>query len=223
LRVNLVDSHGRWKRPCLQTTPECDQVVPNSRPYYARLAWYTLPWFSWERSTELGTRPSAHANIATVSGGDALRTSTLAAGLLRCLQLSPSRVFVCVSSAPVSQRFLVSLLSPNLVKRRGARTGREQHEAGRVLVQATHHEDSCGGVVDAAHDVARHAAVRGARHPTRLPVLEVHELLLALQPRPASLPCGHVVSAGLYRIGKWPIKRHLRTIRPQSRGVQILN
>jgi hypothetical protein len=28
LRVDLVGSHGRWKRPCLQTTPECDQEVP---------------------------------------------------------------------------------------------------------------------------------------------------------------------------------------------------
>jgi hypothetical protein len=29
LRVDLVDSHGRWwKRPCPQTAPECDQVMP---------------------------------------------------------------------------------------------------------------------------------------------------------------------------------------------------
>jgi hypothetical protein len=28
---------------------------------------------------------------------------------------------------------------------------------------------------------------------------------------------------GLYRIGKWPVKRHLRTIRPQSREVKKLN
>jgi hypothetical protein len=26
LRVELVDSHGRWKGPCLQTNPKCDQV-----------------------------------------------------------------------------------------------------------------------------------------------------------------------------------------------------
>ena len=25
LRVDLVDAHGRWKRSCLQTTPECDR------------------------------------------------------------------------------------------------------------------------------------------------------------------------------------------------------
>jgi hypothetical protein len=28
--LDLVDSHGRWKRPCLQTTPECDQLVPST-------------------------------------------------------------------------------------------------------------------------------------------------------------------------------------------------
>ena len=27
-RGDLVGSHGRWKRPCLQTTPECDHVMP---------------------------------------------------------------------------------------------------------------------------------------------------------------------------------------------------
>ena len=27
-RVFLVGSHGRWKRPCLQTAPECDQAMP---------------------------------------------------------------------------------------------------------------------------------------------------------------------------------------------------
>jgi hypothetical protein len=32
-------------------------------------------------------------------------------------------------------------------------------------------------------------------------------------------PCWHLESWGQYRIGKWPIKRHLRTIKPQSRGV----
>jgi hypothetical protein len=33
-----------------------------------------------------------------------------------------------------------------------------------------------------------------------------------------------VISAamGLYRIRKWPIKCHLRTIKPQSRGVKML-
>jgi hypothetical protein len=27
-RVDQVDSHGRWKGPCLQTNPQCDAVVP---------------------------------------------------------------------------------------------------------------------------------------------------------------------------------------------------
>jgi hypothetical protein len=27
-RVDQVDSHGRWKGPCLQTNPQCDPVVP---------------------------------------------------------------------------------------------------------------------------------------------------------------------------------------------------
>ena len=35
-----------------------------------------------------------------------------------------------------------------------------------------------------------------------------------------SCPRRGTSSWGQYRIGKWPIKRHLRTIRPQSRGVK---
>jgi hypothetical protein len=42
LRVDLVDSHGRWKRPCLQTAPECDRCRHNTvnfRPYFAKAGW----------------------------------------------------------------------------------------------------------------------------------------------------------------------------------------
>jgi hypothetical protein len=35
VRVDLVDSHGRWKRPCLQTIHACDQVAPVTVEYRA--------------------------------------------------------------------------------------------------------------------------------------------------------------------------------------------
>jgi hypothetical protein len=42
------------------------------------------------------------------------------------------------------------------------------------------------------------------------------------KPCAAREPMWHAAAGGLYRIRKWPIKRHLRTIRPQSRGVKML-
>ena len=49
--------------------------------------------------------------------------------------------------------------------------------------------------------------------------------MLGLPPSPLSFRQYHARGAsgwflmGLYRIAKWPIKRHLRTIRPQSQKV----
>jgi hypothetical protein len=44
-------------------------------------------------------------------------------------------------------------------------------------------------------------------------------------PLPSCVSCVGVppsAASGVYRLGKWPIKSHLRTIRPQSRGVKML-
>jgi hypothetical protein len=69
----------------------------------------------------------------------------------------------------------------------------------------------------------RHFLTGGVLHPRR-------RLLPCETPttHPQHPPFQHLDPAregGLYRIGKWPIKRHLRTIRPQSRGVKkvVLN
>eukprot|EP00976_Prorocentrum_cordatum_P067820 1178896-Prorocentrum_minimum.AAC.2 len=75
------------------------------------------------------------------------------------------------------------LVVVKLLKTSPAETTGVDDEAGGVLVEAADREHALR-VVHRVHDVVAYAAVRGAGHPPRLPVLQVHEPRLASHRHP---------------------------------------